>query len=906
MPFTKYCSFDVAEVLDIKGARTKREDASLSRVASYDDYRTTDGYMYVRLRAISSRVNKNHDGWPTAELAGGAEILSRHQSSEGGFTVEAAQGNKELGFPTFMGKPNFIDHNNGSPKRTRGVVIDSKFHVLSPKEAALDPYWSSKEVDARHLPAAEIELLIEIDAKSFPIYAAAILNGDLDGFSMGADVERSVCSHCANVASSPEEYCHHIIAKGAHHDLKTASGQRVSKRSYENCEGIHFFEISAVFEPADPTALKRDVIAAIEKEGEGIDPFGPPTDEFGQHRPLNPADHEAIRNQMRGQGVEPGVDGSSFHPEDQRSVGQEFPSGWGGNAAEGPYVRTDAETPGSLMAPHLTINPSELPANMPQMPQGYDPRMSATKTTEAELPQGMLTRAPESIDTLRDEHLCPICGNTMEGETCDVCGYVQPPKGFDNPDLSQAEKIRSEMKEKDQEASDPQAQPGAQPIDASGGQGPAPQGGSPGQGMGQGPLSSQSSTNSRVPDQVKNSMSWQPFVTEKTAARINKVEKPIYPAATVTTNEPTSQVVTSDQSRPVTAAMLTAQRLMATAQRNHTGESMSKRIADATSPGDTAPTTRVDVTGIGGVDQASNEAASKADAQVDVTGIGATGIQNVDADKTETLPTASESSDDSGFNTDKTTEDSGPTKTFGDSDGTEKGITDPVTSNPFPASEDGVKAAKAYHKYLAAKLELQHLGYDDKTLEQNEQQGDPAAKGGTAVKGVQPIAETFGERVNLLEHKTTPDNNSGPTKTWSGTDGNGVLKQQDPVDSHKQEWGGVPVPDVQLHTGKAHFLAAIKLAEAEIELGLPGCTREEKFNRIATLDAQSPEYIEARLAALADVKTAGVAKIAQTRTAGVKVPAGIGHRFERIASDHVAAESQPVTDESLDSGLFLR
>jgi hypothetical protein len=887
MAFTKYCSFDVAEVLDIKGSRSRQPDVSLARVASYDDYRTDDGYMYVRLRAISSRVNKNHDGWPTVELAGGVDVLNQHKQSADGFTIEASDGNKKFGFRTFMGKPNFVDHHNGSPKRTRGVVMDSKFRVITAKEAALDPYWASKEVDARHMPASEIELLIEIDAKSFPKYAAAILNGDLDGFSMGADVERSVCSHCANVATSPEEYCSHIVMKGATHDMKTASGERVAKRSYENCEGIHFFEISAVFEPADETALKRDVIAGVLHEGETLDPT----------QPIDPALEGLLRQQQihgEGAGVQAPARADYMQGTDANGMPVKYLQNERGDLDKAPFNQqfpppVRGEVPGGFGGAAADA----LNAQWPQRPVMNDPHMSTIKTAEPDLPQGMLTHAPESIDTLRDERLCPICGNTMEGETCDVCGYVQPPKGFDNPDLSQAEKIRGEMKELEGQEAQP-AQPGQQP---------APPGGQPPAAGGQGPLSSQSSTNSPVNAQVKNSMSWQPFVTEKTAARINKVEKPIYPAATVTTNEPTSQVVTSDQSRPVTAAMLTAQRLMATAQRNHTGESMSTRIADATSPGDTAPTTRVDVTGVGGFDQASNEAAAKADAQVDVTGIGSTGVQNVDADSTEKLQTAGEGTDDSGFNTDKTTDNSGPTKTFGDSDGTEKGITDPVTHNPFPATEDGVKAAHVFNQFLAAKRELQRLGYDDKTLEQNEQQGDPAAKGGTAVKGVQPVAEQFGERVNVLEHKTTPENNSGATSTWSGTNGNGVTKQQDPVDQHKQEWGGVPVPDVQLHTGKAHFLAAIKLAEAEVELGLTD--REAKFNRIAELDAQSSEVVQARLAALAQVKTAGLAKLASTR-GGIKVPTGIGHRFERIASDHVAAEDQPLSDEILDSGLFSR
>ena len=132
---------------------------------------------------------------------------------------------------------------------------------------------------------------------------------------------------------------------------------------------------------------------------------------------------------------------------------------------------------------------------------------------------------------------------------------------------------------------------------------------------------------------------------------------------------------------------------------------MHTRTADGpTPPGDTSPKTRTDVVGVGGVDEASNEAASKADAQIDVVGVGGTGVSDVSADSSESLPTAGKDSLDSGFNTDKTTDDSGPTKTFVDSDGGHSGVTDPVTSEPFPASEDGVKASRWTASASAGKI----------------------------------------------------------------------------------------------------------------------------------------------------------------------------------------------------------
>jgi hypothetical protein len=124
-----------------------------------------------------------------------------------------------------------VDHHNSDPKKARGVIVDAKFHVDDHKTASLDPYYSSDDVDPEHLPASWVELLLEVDAKNFPRLARAIIEGSrnpdkgIDGFSMGCDVERSVCSICKNSATSPEEFCNHIKLKG--HEHKSAPRQGV-------------------------------------------------------------------------------------------------------------------------------------------------------------------------------------------------------------------------------------------------------------------------------------------------------------------------------------------------------------------------------------------------------------------------------------------------------------------------------------------------------------------------------------------------------------------------------------------------------------------------------------------------------------------------------------------------------
>ncbi|MDQ1041384.1 hypothetical protein QFZ75_007886 [Streptomyces sp. V3I8] len=178
-------------------------------------YDARPGYLYVRSRAISSRCNDNWDEFPADEIA--------------------------ASYRTFVGKPVFVNHKNDNHRRSRGVIIDAALHEDKNPDGSADT-WA--------------EVLMEIDAKNFPKLAKAILKGEIDRTSMGCDVERSVCSACGNVATTPAEYCAHIPGlKGKRIFRHTASGQRVGELVRETCYGLSFFENSVLVEPpADPTA----------------------------------------------------------------------------------------------------------------------------------------------------------------------------------------------------------------------------------------------------------------------------------------------------------------------------------------------------------------------------------------------------------------------------------------------------------------------------------------------------------------------------------------------------------------------------------------------------------------------------------------------------------------------------
>ena len=717
MAFTKYASLESAQILDLKGSKERSRTASLDKIAEFEDYRTEDGYLYARIRAISSRVNKNHDGWPSVELAGGNDIFDKHTAAEGGFTVEADTG-ADYGYSTFLGKPIFVDHNNSNPERARGVIVDAKLHVDDHKTAALDPYYASDSVDSEHMPATWVELLLEVDANSFPKLAKAIVKGSkddkngIDGFSMGCDVDRSICNICKNSASSPDEYCNHIKMKGAHFDyINPKTGSKESRKSYENCYGIKFFEISAVFDPADETALLREVRSS-----------------------------------------------------------------------------------------HIS------------------------KTAEAELPQSDLLHVPQEVNTLRKEQVCPVCGSTMDDQECDVCGYMSPPDGLDNPDLNKAKE--GEEQEEGMEDLTEEATP--------------------------------VTNNAQTFAHVTTGMAW----TTSLPARIsgdNSAEA--VGSGAPATEEPYEEIL-EDQDKPVTSSVRTAQEFIAAAgatrrnTMNHTADAASGAPAIAT------PDRNVDVVGVGGALDASNEECSSADAQIDVEGVGGVNGVGTGDETSENVSVGDEHS--------KNIEQI-PTKTFGDGSSAVERQADPVSSQPFPASEEGVKSS-------AWTIEAS----DDAAFPIE----DGGLGGGTSVQGTQP-SDPMGladDRVSVLDHVTSPANNSGATNTWSGTDGNGVTKQQEPVTNESLEGAdGV--------TSSSHIFVAFKLADLEVELGLLEGGR--KYERVAELEKQPMAVVEASLRYAQRVKTAGLRKSQKVAT-----------RLPSLGRSAATQQEEPKSDETPKEFLF--
>lgn len=465
--FQKYAT--VEQVLETKTFDTRMKfanneeagDRLVRFAAAKDTEKTDDGYLYVRCRAISSRVNKNNDGWPAEELA--------------------------KAYKSFIGKPIFVDHNNEDPKRTRGVIVDAQLHVEdADKASAFDPYYAT--APDNHKPPTWIELLMEIDAETYPKLAKAIKKGEMDSVSMGANIEKSVCSVCANEAATPSEYCSHVKQKGSTFEITSDNGERVKKKAYEDCYGVGFFEISNVFDPADPTADSwldqekaarianaakdrglnpREVLAYIGMKDEGIlakaaSTGKPLTKDFVEKLALSypddPNEQDQVVAVMR-QIIEADQIGDM---NEVNRLKAQLAHMLGGEtqmmAALASYNLDRVSFVKQALPADQFIKPVDQVE--PKGERNYEPQYDQTT-------------APQKVDTLRSESRCPICrAADMETDPdgimrCPTCGHVQEPDPVDNPDLSLARDVdlRQDVSDSANTEGDPQT-PADNPLDA--------------------------------------------------------------------------------------------------------------------------------------------------------------------------------------------------------------------------------------------------------------------------------------------------------------------------------------------------------------------------------------------------------------------------------------------------------
>ena len=140
-------------------------------------------------------------------------------------------------YKTFVLKPHLLDHKMEIPF-VRGIIA----------HAAWRPLTAPRVGDF-------VETLIFVDKEDFPKYAAEIEKGIVNSFSMGVEVKEAQCSHCNNIAFTPNQLCHHA----KHLKNLTVEGKKV----FEWNRGLTFIEQSAVVSPADPDSHRLYVLAHI-------------------------------------------------------------------------------------------------------------------------------------------------------------------------------------------------------------------------------------------------------------------------------------------------------------------------------------------------------------------------------------------------------------------------------------------------------------------------------------------------------------------------------------------------------------------------------------------------------------------------------------------------------------------
>lgn len=130
----------------------------------------------------------------------------------------------------------FMHHKNKDPEKSYGRVIFSAYN------------------DNMH----RVELIVEYDLdKLDPKFAERIDRGEMVNVSMGCRVDADYCSICGNKAKSPAFYCEHLRDKpGLTKCLPDG------RKAFAINKDPHFFDISIVTIPADPTARIMAKIAS--------------------------------------------------------------------------------------------------------------------------------------------------------------------------------------------------------------------------------------------------------------------------------------------------------------------------------------------------------------------------------------------------------------------------------------------------------------------------------------------------------------------------------------------------------------------------------------------------------------------------------------------------------------------
>lgn len=127
----------------------------------------------------------------------------------------------------WIGLPLCKDHQSSSVDGIRGIILDTHY-------------------DEKY---KQVVGLCALDKINYPDLARKVETGQVRYGSMGTAVERSICSECGNIATTPSSYCDHIQKRSAHGEINV---------------GLNPIEYSLVVQPAEPQAILLKCIASLQ------------------------------------------------------------------------------------------------------------------------------------------------------------------------------------------------------------------------------------------------------------------------------------------------------------------------------------------------------------------------------------------------------------------------------------------------------------------------------------------------------------------------------------------------------------------------------------------------------------------------------------------------------------------
>lgn len=262
MAFRKISSVEILGVLS-KGSWSK---SASKRVQSFymDSGRDLSINLEERLDAVADVYKISRDPSDYLLIPARANSIGRFNANMDGWTYEETVNFRpDLGcrtYATYNNKPHFVEHQASRYEVARGMILDSHLNLENPaddnvKQAVMEAIGVEPERDIF------TEVCLAVDQSKDPALAEAYKSGAISTFSMGADVESTVCNICGKVATTMWDFCPHVRDK--HKRIEYRMDDGTMRVAGELCQGTIFQELSVVSDPADKSAVIQEGLLDI-------------------------------------------------------------------------------------------------------------------------------------------------------------------------------------------------------------------------------------------------------------------------------------------------------------------------------------------------------------------------------------------------------------------------------------------------------------------------------------------------------------------------------------------------------------------------------------------------------------------------------------------------------------------